>query len=54
MRWKLRRCVECGEYTLRDKCPLCGGEVRAPHPAKFSLDDKYLFYRVRAIRQSRH
>ena len=46
VKWLLRRCVRCGKYTLRvDTCSHCGGEVRLPHPAKFSLDDKYIRYR---------
>ena len=46
MQWLLRRCVRCGRYTLRrDKCPSCGGEVRVPHPPRFSPEDRYLKYR---------
>jgi len=45
--WLLRRCVECGRYTLNQKnCPYCKGRVRVPHPAKFSPDDKYMQYRL--------
>ncbi|UCH37991.1 MAG: RNA-protein complex protein Nop10 [Candidatus Bathyarchaeota archaeon] len=44
----LRKCSECRQYTLQmDQCPSCGGKLRIPHPAKFSLDDKYLKYRTR-------
>ncbi len=47
MVWLLRRCSECGRYTLRkDNCPSCGGRVKIPHPAKFSPDDKYAKYRI--------
>ncbi|HDM45025.1 RNA-protein complex protein Nop10 [Candidatus Bathyarchaeota archaeon] len=47
MVWLMRKCVECGRYTLnKDKCPICGGKVRIPHPPKFSPDDKYLKYRL--------
>ncbi|MCS7123965.1 MAG: RNA-protein complex protein Nop10 [Candidatus Bathyarchaeota archaeon] len=47
MVWLLRKCSECGKYTLKnDKCPYCGGLVRTPHPPKFSPDDKYLKYRM--------
>jgi len=50
MVWLLRKCVKCGEYTLsQESCPVCGGEVRIPHPAKFSPEDKYAKYR-RAMR----
>jgi len=46
MGWLLRKCIKCGRYTLKkDKCPYCGGNVRIPHPAKFSPDDKYAKYR---------
>ncbi|MFQ6086237.1 MAG: RNA-protein complex protein Nop10 [Candidatus Bathyarchaeia archaeon] len=51
MRWSLRRCGACGEYTLRSEtCPHCGGKTKIPHPAPFNLDDKYLMYRLRARR----
>ncbi|MCW4030806.1 MAG: RNA-protein complex protein Nop10 [Candidatus Bathyarchaeota archaeon] len=46
MVWLLRKCVKCGEYTLnQESCPLCGGSLRIPHPAKFSPEDKYAKYR---------
>jgi len=46
MVWLLRKCVQCGKYTLDlEKCPYCGGDVRVPHPAKFSPQDKYAKYR---------
>ncbi|MEM2273594.1 MAG: RNA-protein complex protein Nop10 [Candidatus Bathyarchaeia archaeon] len=46
MVWLLRKCIKCGRYTLkRDVCPYCHGEVRIPHPAKFSPDDKYALYK---------
>jgi H/ACA ribonucleoprotein complex subunit 3 len=48
MVWLLRKCEKCRNYTLKKyKCPYCGGNVRMPHPPKFSPDDKYLKYRVR-------
>ncbi|HDI42536.1 MAG TPA: RNA-protein complex protein Nop10 [Candidatus Bathyarchaeota archaeon] len=46
MRWLLRKCTSCGRYTLnKEKCPYCGGEVRIPHPPKFSPEDRYAKYR---------
>ena len=46
MKGLLRKCVKCGEYTLRqDKCPYCGSPLRCPHPAKFSPEDRYGKYR---------
>lgn len=47
MAWLLRKCKECGKYTLnKSKCPYCGGQVQIAHPPKFSPDDKYLKYRL--------
>ncbi len=47
MVWLLRKCEKCGGYTLRkDTCNCCGGNVKTPHPPKFSPDDKYLKYRM--------
>ncbi|BDR93491.1 RNA-protein complex protein Nop10 [Vulcanisaeta souniana] len=38
----LRRCRNCGRYTMRkDKCPYCGGELEVPHPPKYSPEDRY-------------
>ncbi|MDH2900320.1 MAG: RNA-protein complex protein Nop10 [archaeon] len=43
----LHKCKNCGTYTLVSKCPKCGSEPTvSPHPPKFSLDDKYLRYRM--------
>ena len=36
----INKCVECGKYTLKDKCE-CGGKSLDPRPAKFSIEDKY-------------
>lgn len=41
----MKRCKECGSYTLKNKCPKCGGEVGTPHPPKFSPEDTYGKYR---------
>ena len=47
MVWLLRKCVKCNFYTLHtDVCPKCGGEVKIPHPAKFSMDDRFRQYRL--------
>ncbi|MFQ5762650.1 MAG: RNA-protein complex protein Nop10 [Candidatus Bathyarchaeia archaeon] len=49
----MRRCTRCGNYTLKtNNCPRCGGEVRVPHPAKFSPDDRYASYRIALKKQA--
>ena len=51
MVWLLRKCVKCEKYTLNQEvCPVCGGQVHIPHPAKFSPEDRYAKYR-QAIRE---
>ncbi len=46
MVWLLRKCRNCDFYTLQDTCSKCGGEAISPHPAKFSMDDKYRKYKI--------
>jgi len=45
---RLRKCAKCGRYTLGEKCPKCGGESRAAHPAKYSPEDRWAKYRREA------
>ncbi|MDI6724394.1 MAG: RNA-protein complex protein Nop10 [Methanobacterium sp.] len=45
MKMKMKRCRSCGEYTLKNKCPYCDGEVGVIYPAKYSPEDKYGKYR---------
>jgi H/ACA ribonucleoprotein complex subunit 3 len=48
MRFQIRRCSSCRAYTLEETCPKCGGPAESAHPAKFSPDDRYMRYRLRA------
>jgi len=48
MRFQIKRCSECKKYTLSAVCASCGKTAESPHPAKFSPDDKYMRYRLRA------
>ncbi|MDZ4171165.1 MAG: RNA-protein complex protein Nop10 [Methanobacteriaceae archaeon] len=45
MKMKMKRCKSCGEYTLKDKCPYCEGDLGVIYPAKYSPEDKYGKYR---------
>jgi len=54
MGWLLRKCTKCGKYTLsKERCPYCGGNVKIPHPAKFSPDDKYIKYKRMLMRETK-
>ncbi|MCP8323452.1 MAG: RNA-protein complex protein Nop10 [Candidatus Methylarchaceae archaeon HK02M2] len=47
MKKLLKKCPSCETYTLKKNCPKCEKITISPHPAKFSLDDRYARYRVR-------
>ncbi len=46
---KLRYCDRCRQYTLEEEH--CGEKTRAAHPPKFSPEDKYGEYRLKAKRE---
>ncbi len=46
MKHRIRKCRICQNYTLKEICPICKIETNDPHPPKFSLEDKYIRYRV--------
>ncbi len=39
------KCSKCGNYTMKDVCGKCGANAVNPHPAKYSIEDKYGNYR---------
>jgi H/ACA ribonucleoprotein complex subunit 3 len=45
MKSKMRKCVKCGVYTLKNCCPNCGEETINPKPPRFSPEDPYGKYR---------
>ncbi len=46
MKFQLRKCAKCFQYTLKEKCSICNEQTISVHPAKFSPDDKYMRYRL--------
>ena len=50
MRSFMRRCRECGRYTLGDACPECGVATAIPLPPKYSPEDRFGDYRRRLKR----
>ncbi len=44
------KCVSCGQYTLKSKCPKCGSDAITQSPAKWSPEDKYGSQRRQAKR----
>ena len=45
MKCYIRYCVRCREYTLHEKCPICGMKTINPHPPRFSPEDRWGEYR---------
>ncbi|MBR9681931.1 MAG: RNA-protein complex protein Nop10 [Candidatus Altiarchaeota archaeon] len=37
----LKKCAKCEAYTFSSACPKCEGSTDAPHPPRFSPEDKY-------------
>ncbi|MEM0015407.1 MAG: RNA-protein complex protein Nop10 [Zestosphaera sp.] len=48
MKFLLRKCPNCGRYTLRESCPACNTRTVCPHPPRFSPIDRYVDYRIAA------
>ena len=45
MKMKMHKCNTCKVYTLKDKCPECGGKLNEIYPPKYTIEDKYWKYR---------
>ncbi len=45
MKALMLKCTSCGHYTMKEKCPRCGGQAATAHPARYSPDDRYARYR---------
>ncbi|MEK6841080.1 MAG: RNA-protein complex protein Nop10 [Nanoarchaeota archaeon] len=48
MKKEILLCKICHIYTLKKLCPNCNNKTISPKPAKFSIEDKYLKYRLMA------
>ncbi|HEY6405546.1 MAG TPA: RNA-protein complex protein Nop10 [Nitrososphaeraceae archaeon] len=46
MKHLIRKCPNCGTYTLKMDCTSCKVRTINPHPPKYSPDDKYARYRL--------
>jgi len=46
MRFQLRKCSECGRYTLKDECKKCNKKFELADNLIFSPDDKYARLRI--------
>ncbi|NPA85244.1 MAG: RNA-protein complex protein Nop10 [Crenarchaeota archaeon] len=46
MKFLMRKCLNCGRYTFKDECPVCGSRTVVPHPPRFSPEDRYVKYRI--------
>ncbi|MGB9636349.1 MAG: RNA-protein complex protein Nop10 [Thermoplasmata archaeon] len=46
----IKKCKNCGEYTLKALCPRCSAPTCSPHPFRFSPEDRFGKYR-RALKK---
>ena len=46
MKKQILFCSQCQIYTLKENCPNCNKKSITQKPAKFSIEDKYLKYRL--------
>jgi len=53
MKKQILSCHKCGIYTLNENCPNCNNKTISTKPAKFSIEDKYLRYRLKAKNEFR-
>jgi H/ACA ribonucleoprotein complex subunit 3 len=47
---KLRKCLKCKRYTLKEICPICGEKTVYPHPPRYSPQDRYGRFRREIIK----
>ncbi|MEM4189587.1 MAG: nucleolar RNA-binding Nop10p family protein [Candidatus Caldarchaeum sp.] len=38
---RIRKCLSCKTYTLKESCPRCGGKTVSPHPIHFTPETRY-------------
>jgi H/ACA ribonucleoprotein complex subunit 3 len=48
---KIRKCLNCKRYTLKEICQYCGNKTVYPHPPKYSPQDKFGKFRREAIKE---
>ena len=53
MKSKIKKCLKCKTYTLKDVCTICGEDTVNPLPPSFSPIDKYGKYRRELMREMR-
>jgi len=48
MRKEILFCGSCNSFTMNKLCKICNKECINPAPARFSLNNKYSYYRLKA------
>ncbi|MCL4315254.1 MAG: RNA-protein complex protein Nop10 [Candidatus Thermoplasmatota archaeon] len=46
MKTTIRKCNDCGSYTLSTTCPKCGKATVMAIPPKFAPGDRFVRYRL--------
>jgi len=48
---RLRKCISCKKYTLKEICSNCGQRTILPYPPKYSPQDKFGKFRRVALKE---
>ncbi|MEN3048257.1 MAG: nucleolar RNA-binding Nop10p family protein [Candidatus Caldarchaeales archaeon] len=46
---RIRKCTNCGRYTLKPECPVCRRPTSSPHPPHFKEGSPMLDEMARAV-----
>jgi H/ACA ribonucleoprotein complex subunit 3 len=48
----MKKCQECSAYTIKDICPKCGKGTAGVGPMRYSPQDRFGKYRLRAKQEA--
>ncbi len=51
MKTLIRKCQQCGTYTMKEICPSCSGKTVMAIPMKYSPADKFQKYRIKTLEE---
>ncbi len=51
MNREIFKCSKCNIYTMKDHCDKCGEKTLSPKPARYSIEDKWGYWRRKAKKE---
>ncbi len=49
----IKKCADCGIYTMKEKCPKCGKKTVSSKPVKYTPFSRLASYRRKALFEER-